>query len=102
VTCAADLAADVAAALVEAGIPVHDCHGPGRPLGGCCLLANPGDAEYPAGVIVETTPLDCLASRHTGRREFASPTHKQLGVVRPRRAVATTTPADPSRGPGAA
>jgi hypothetical protein len=36
------LVVEVAAALVEAGLPVHDCAGSG-PAGGVCLTPEPGD-----------------------------------------------------------
>jgi hypothetical protein len=39
---------------------VHDCDGPGKPLGGVCLLPNTPGGEYPEGIIVGWTPHDRL------------------------------------------
>lgn len=56
-----DLKADVAQALAEAGIALHDCDGPGRPGGGCCLTPTSGRPDYPAGIIVAWTCADTLS-----------------------------------------
>lgn len=55
------LRADLAACLTEAGIALHDCDGPGRPVGGCCLTAKPQRDDEPGGVIVAWTCADSLA-----------------------------------------
>jgi hypothetical protein len=52
----------VGGALAEAGIPLHDCFGPLRHRGGCCLIDIPlRDGPSPAGVIVGWTCADTLA-----------------------------------------
>lgn len=52
---------DLRQALTEAGIALHDCDGPGRPAGGCCLTPTSGRPDYPAGVIVAWTCADSLS-----------------------------------------
>jgi len=53
---------DLRRALGEAGIAVHDCDGPDRAGGGCCLTARPGRRDSPAGIIVSWTCADSLAA----------------------------------------
>ncbi len=58
----ATIADDLRQALTEAGIALHDCDGPGRPAGGCCLTPTDGHSDYPAGIIVGWTCADTLAA----------------------------------------
>jgi hypothetical protein len=53
------LVCEIAAAVVETGLPLHDCTGrtPSRPLGGVCLTPSPGQA----GVIVSWAQHDRMA-----------------------------------------
>ncbi len=53
---------DLRQALAEAGIALHDCDGPGRRRGGCCLTPRPARADRPAGVIVAWTCADSLTA----------------------------------------
>lgn len=52
---------DLATALSEAGIAIHDCDGPGRPAGGCCLTIAGARESTPPGVLVAWTCADSLA-----------------------------------------
>jgi hypothetical protein len=61
----------------DLGFRVHDCTGPGKPLGGVCLIPNTPGGGYPEGIIVCWTPHDRL-----GRDAMA--------LTRP--ATASTTP----------
>ena len=65
------LVVEVAAALVEAGLPLHDAHG-GRPGGGVCLLPELGAQ----GVLVSWRPHDRM-SLHDVRGATASVTVQQ-------------------------
>jgi len=56
----------LAEALGEAGIVVHDCDGPGRSRGGCCLTITSGRDDYPAGVIAAWTCADSLSDGGVG------------------------------------
>ncbi len=52
----------VGSALVEAGVPLHDCIGEDRDLGGCCMSINHvREGQYPPGVIVSWTCAQTLA-----------------------------------------
>jgi hypothetical protein len=61
----APLALDVAAALTEAGLNLHDCapHHPRYRLGGVCVLPVPGDhnPDGQGGIAVSWTTHDLLA-----------------------------------------
>ena len=62
----AALMLQVAERLVEAGFTLHDCAGPGRVLGGVCLMpATPGAHPEGEGVIVTWAQHDQLASDDT-------------------------------------
>ena len=65
------LVVEIAAALVEAGLPLHDAHG-GRPAGGVCLLPELGAQ----GVVVSWRPHDRM-SLHDVRGTTASATVQQ-------------------------
>lgn len=53
---------DLRGCLTEAGIALHDCDGPGRTGGGCCLTVSPQrPGGGPGGVIVSWTCADSLA-----------------------------------------
>jgi hypothetical protein len=45
----------------DLGFRVHDCVGPGKPLGGVCLIPNTPGGDFPEGIIVAWTPHDRLA-----------------------------------------
>jgi hypothetical protein len=44
----------------DLGFRVHDCTGPGKPLGGVCLIPNTPGGGYPEGIVVCWTPHDRL------------------------------------------
>jgi hypothetical protein len=44
----------------DLGFRVHDCTGPGKPLGGVCLHPNTPGGGYPEGIVVCWTPHDRL------------------------------------------
>ena len=44
----------------DLGFRVHDCTGPGKPLGGVCLTPTTPGGEYPEGIVVSWTPHDRL------------------------------------------
>jgi hypothetical protein len=56
------LDADLRQALGEAGIALHDCDGPGRGAGGCCLTPRPARNGKPEGIIVAWTCADSLTA----------------------------------------
>jgi hypothetical protein len=50
----------------DLGFRVHDCTGPGKPLGGVCLFPNTPGGGYPEGIIVCWTPHDRLGRHADG------------------------------------
>jgi hypothetical protein len=55
------LVIDLAECLTEAGIAIHDCDGPGRPVGGCCLTVKSQRDDGHGGVMVSWTCADTLS-----------------------------------------
>jgi hypothetical protein len=56
----AELAKVLSVKLGEAGVPIHNCAGIGRSVGGCCLVPMDGDNNYPGGVVAAWTCADTL------------------------------------------